>query len=310
MSVRVRRVWLSRFGLVLPIWLIGCLAPPDEGVDESRLDAAGHLTTPGIMFDVLSDMFGPTKANVAIVPVKSGTTAAVTALGAGSQTFAALLQAAPFGFRDRIVARTEGIFAARTGTTLGGIAVTTSAAQQYICPVSGAFSSAIAGVTPASVMLQDVQPDAVDSVTTGLCGVRTLRTGTVLVSDGPVGRQWNGTSFVPFTLTGPGKFCISGDTGPACVAKNGAQAGTLAFADSRIQLGSNISLLQLDGIAPLTAGYPGMVDIHLVDKTSTDPREVSWSLYLDGDGTPSHPDHHAAFEAQVAARGLISVASF
>jgi len=315
MSVRVRRVWMYRLGLLLPIWLIGCLAPPDEGVDEGRLDVAGHLTTPSIMSDVMTDWFAPGRANVAIVPVKSGSTAVVTDLGSAAQSFGALLQSAPTGaYRDRVVARTEGIFAARTGTTLGGVTtISTSGAQQYICPISGSFAASIGGQTPTTLVMQDTAPDATDSPTADLCGaptLRTLRTGTILIADGPVARQWNGSSFVAFAVTGLGKPCIGGDSGPACVAKFGAQTNTLAYADSRIQLGSSISLLKLDSVVPFAAGYPRIRDIHLVDVSDTDPRVTGAFLWLDGDGTLAHPAHHADFEARVSARGLMTVASF
>ena len=284
----------------------GCLSPPDPVREQvSALDSAGDLTTPAVMAAVFGDAFG--LAGVAITPAKSGSTAAIAALAAGSQSFAALLQGVPTGYRDRIVARTEGIFAARAGTSLGSASITTADAQQYLCPISGTFASTIGGASP-SMVVQDTQPDTADSVLADLCGTRTLRSGTILVQDGPIARQWTGTSFVSVAVTGPGKFCASGDSGPACVAKSGAQSGILGYADSRVQLNSGIALLQLDGITPLAAGYPRIRDIHLVDASDTDARVTSWWQWLDGDAT--HPDHHSAFESAVSARGLIPVASF
>jgi hypothetical protein len=310
----MRRVWLYRLGLIVPIWLVGCLASPDPVDTESvqALNPAGTLETPALMSDIMADWF--TAAGVSITPVKTGSTAAISALTAtpASQSFAALMRStAPAGgYRYRKIAETEGIFAVKAGATFG--ALTTADAQQFICPVSGGFASTVGGVTPSMVVLQDVTPDATDSVTSDLCGapLRTLRTGTILVSDGAIGRQWNGSAFVNVSLSGFGKFCSATDNAPTCTHKNAAQVGVFAYGDSRIQLGSGVALLQRDGITPLAPGYPGIRDVGLVDKADPDPRHTGSFRWLDGDGTIAHPSHHAAFLTGVQTRGLIPVASF
>jgi len=308
--MRVQRMWILRMGLLVPIWAMGCMSPPDGvGVDEGRLDVAGHLKGPAMMKDLFVQAFGAGNANVAINPTTDGTTAAAAALGT-SQSFAAVLQSAPGGFRDRIPFYTAGFYAAKPSTSLAGISPTTAQLQQFICPVSGAFASDIAGVTPTMLVLPDTT-DGTDSVLVDLCASRTLRTGAVVIADGPVGRQWNGTIFVSFAVTGFGKPCASGDGQAVCSRKYGQTTGVLALGDSRIQVGSgSIALLPVDGITPssstIPSTYPRSRPIHLVDQADTDARVVQFWLWLDGDGTMAHPDHHSAFLGFGTARGFIA----
>lgn len=284
----------------------GCAGSPSEAeaIEASDLDIAGHLDGAAIMKETLADAF--TAAGVSpMAPLATGSTTAATSLGS-SQQFAAIMQAAPGGFRDRIIAYTEGSFAAKTGTSLAAVAVTTSAAQQLFCPVSGSCATSIGGVTPSLLVVPDV-PDAVDTVLSDLCGARTLCPNVVKVADGPSAQQWNGTSWAAYAVTGPGKACASGDNLATCEHKLAAQTGTLVYGDTRIQVGAGVTMLTLDTYPIGDASYPRQRPIHLADDTPTDSRETAFFLWFDGDGTQQHPDHYTTFATKVATRGLISV---
>lgn len=289
----------------------GCLATdPMPSAEPQQLDGAGHLKGPAMFADAFADAFS--NAGVSIAYVKDGTSAAWSAIPT-AQSFAPMMAEAPdHSGTDRIIGYTAPIFAAKVGTALAGITLTTAGAQQLICPVSGSCSTSIGGQTPAIVLVPDVN-DATDSVLSDLCGVRSLCTGTVLVADGPTARQVQaGGSLTAFAVTGVGKPCTTGDNQAVCLGKYAATTGAFALADTRIQLASGIAALNLDGIAPTAANiratYPRSKQLHVVQKTDSDSRVVAWWQWFDGDGTPSHLNHYASFASTLTTRGFVPLA--
>lgn len=276
------------------------------------LDTAGDLEGPDMMHDVFVSAFSAANANVAISPTRNGTTTEESKLGAPpSQSFGVILDSAPTGFSVRTPLYTAGIYAAKSGSALAGITLTTAGAQQLYCPVTGACSASIGGQTPTNFFAPDVS-DNKDSVLHDLCAARALCNGAIVVANGPSARQWNGTSFVNFPITGVGKPCSTGDSQAVCLRKIGQGAGNFVLGDSRITVGSGtLGVLALDTITPdgttvPNGTYPRSRAINMVKSTTTDAdtRVVNWWLWLDGDGTMAHPDHHSAFIGLGTSAGL------